>query len=82
VFLGTGIRRRNVGTVTHTTSVLGTFTERSEITNNVSGTGVEKVESKVTYVSRLHIVKKGDGEGEGEGKGERGRQYSQKKWRG
>ena len=48
-------------------------------TNNVSGTGVEKVESRVTYVSRLHIVKKGDGESEDEGNGEWGTSIQSKK---
>ena len=69
-FLGTGIRRRNVGTVTHTTSVLGAFTERSEQTNNVSGAESKELKVKATYVSRLHIVKKGDGDGESEEEGE------------
>ena len=36
----------------------------------------EKFKVEVTYVSRLHIAKKGDGDVRGEG--ERGRQYSQK----
>jgi len=46
------------GTVTHTTSVLGAFTERPERNGQCERERVKRVKREATHVSRLHMVEK------------------------